>query len=233
MMAMVDAVIVVSPKLYETKSPFNKHTWLVRNGVDYAAYSAALKDPDLPPDLSAIKTPRLGYSGLIGDRLDIGMLREMAQEHPHWSLVFLGEARVSQQAEDWQAMLVLPNVHYLGRVDVSRVPYYLKGFQVGLMPYARGRESENISPLKLYDYMAAGLPVVSSDIPAAREFSQYVHLAGSSDGFAQAAMDALSNTTPERRQEWRQIATQHTWEARVEQLSDLINQYMSRHLMAP
>ena len=234
MMAMVDAVIVVSEELYRAKRPYNEHTYLVPNGVDYAAYSAALEDPNLPPELAAIPAPRLGYSGLIGDRLDLGMLQALAQEHPEWSLVFLGEARVAQQAQAWQAMLSLPNVHHLGQVDVARVPHYLKGFQVGLMPYAPGRESENISPLKLYDYLAAGLPVASTDISAARAFSRYIHLAGSADDsaagmgmpthdWARAVTDALADSAPDRRQERRQVAASHTWEQRVEQLSHIID----------
>jgi glycosyltransferase involved in cell wall biosynthesis len=200
----------------------NRNTYLVPNGVNYQAYSDALADPQFPAELSTIEMPRLGYSGLIGDRLDLEMLRTLAERHSEWSLVFLGEARVEQQAEIWQALLALPNVHYLGQVDVSHVPNYLKGFQVGLMPYTLGRESDNISPLKLYDYLATGLPVASMDIPAAREFSSYIHLASRAADFSGAISAALADTAPARCQERRRVASQHTWEARVEQLSDLI-----------
>jgi len=222
MMALVDMVVVVSKKLYEAKRLMNPNTYLVPNGVNYQAYTAALADPHLPDDLRAIPPPRLGYSGLIGDRLDLGMLKELARENPEWSLVFIGKARVSQQAETWRTLLAMPNVYYIGLVEISRVPHYLKGFQVGLMPYAQSQESENISPLKLYDYLAAGLPIASVDIPAAREFSLHIHLADSPRNFAQAVRAALADITPERRQARRDIAAQHTWEARVEQLADLI-----------
>jgi glycosyltransferase involved in cell wall biosynthesis len=222
MMALVDMVVVVSKKLREAKRPMNPNTYLVPNGVNYQAYTAALADPHLPDDLRAIPPPRLGYSGLIGDRLDLSVLKELAQENPEWSLVFIGEARVSQQAETWQTLLAMPNVHYMGLVEISRVPHYLKGFQVGLMPYAQGQESENISPLKLYDYLAAGLPIASIDIPAAREFSPHIHLADSPRNFAQAVRTALADITPECRRARRDIAAQHTWEARVEQLTDLV-----------
>jgi glycosyltransferase involved in cell wall biosynthesis len=227
MMARVDAVVVVSKKLYEAKCPYNAHTYWVPNGVDYEAYTGALTEAYLPEDLRRIKKPRLGYSGLIGDRLDLAMLKGLAQENPHWSLVFLGEARVCQQATIWESLLALPNVHYLGLVAVSQVPHYLKGFQVGLLPYALGRESENISPLKLYDYLAAGLPVASVEIPAAGEFSSYIHLANGSRNFAEAIYAALADTTPERCQSRRAVAAQHTWEARVEQLSDIIQERLT------
>jgi glycosyltransferase involved in cell wall biosynthesis len=222
MMAQVDMVIVVSKNLYEAKRPFNPNTYLVPNGVNYQAYTAALSDPHLPDDLRVIQTPRLGYIGLIGNKLNFNMLKELAQENPEWSLVLLGEVRVSEQAETWQALRALPNVHHLGPVEVSQVPYYVKGFQVGLMPYLQNRHAEHISPLKLYDYLAAGLPIASLDIPAAREFSQHIHLADNPRSFAQAVRVALADTTPERRQARRNVAAQHTWEARVEQISDLI-----------
>ena len=221
-MAQVDAVIVVSEKLYEAKRPFNPHTVLVPNGVDYQAYADALADPHLPDDLRAIACPRLGYIGLIGDRLDFTMLKELAQENPGWSLVLLGEVMVSRQAETWRALCALPNVHHLGPVDVSQVPHYVKGFQVGLMPYLQNRHAEHVSPLKLYDYLAAGLPVASVDIPAAREFSQYIQLADSPQRFSQAVRAALADTAPERCQARRKIAAQHTWEVRGEQLSEVI-----------
>lgn len=222
MMAQVDAVIVVSKELYQAKRSLNANTFLVPNGVNYGAYTAALADPHLPADLKVIPPPRLGYSGLVGDRLDLNMLKEMARENPEWSLIFLGEVRFSQQAESWQKLLAMPNVHYLGLADISQVPHYLKGFHVGLMPYIQDCHADNISPLKLYDYLAAGLPIASTDIPAAREFGSYVHLADNPQGFAQAVRTALSDTTPESRQVRRNVAAQHTWEARAEQLSDLI-----------
>jgi len=108
-----------------------------------------------------------------------------------------------------------------------QVPHYLKGFDVGLMPYRQNRHAEHISPLKLYDYLAAGLPVASMDIPAAREFSRYIHLAERSQDFAQAVRSALTDVTPERRQARRDIAAQHTWEARVGSVSELIQSLLA------
>ena len=222
MLAQVDAVFVVSEKLHEAKHPFNNNTYLVPNGVNYQMYSKALATPDLPPELQTIPPPRLGYSGLIGDKLNLDMLQDLAQRNPNWSLVFLGPVNVARQAETWQTLQAMSNVYYLGSVGVTLVPHYVKGFHVGLMPYLQDRHSETISPLKLYDYLAAGLPVASIDIPAAREFSSCIHLASHPQNFSQAVQAALADTTPERHQARRDLAAQHTWEARVEQMSELI-----------
>ena len=226
MMARVDAVIVVSQRLHKAKQPFHPHTYLVPNAVNYQAYAGAVADPHLPDDLRAIQRPRLGYIGLIGDKLDFDMLTSLARENPAWSLVLLGNERVAQQTEAWRALRALPNVHHLGPVDVAQVPHYVKGFQVGLMPYTQNRHAEHISPLKLYDYLAAGLPVATIDIPAAREFASYIHVANGQHGFCQAVRAALADTTPGRRQARREIAAQHTWEARVEQISGLIQAHL-------
>jgi glycosyltransferase involved in cell wall biosynthesis len=228
MLRAVDVVIVVSKKLYDAKSALHPHTYLVPNGVNYQAYAAALADPDIPVDLQAIKPPRLGYSGLISGKLDFKLLKELALAHPEWSLVFLGEvSRDFKRAPTWQELQRLSNVHYLGSRDVSQVPHYLKGFQVGLMPYLQSRQVDNISPLKLYDYLATGLPLVSVDMPAAHEFKPYIHLADNPQAFADAVRAALADTTPERQQTRRSLAAQHTWRARVEQISDVLRAHLT------
>jgi glycosyltransferase involved in cell wall biosynthesis len=227
LLALADVVVVVSRRLYETKSPFNPHTYIVPNGVNYKAYASALADPYIPDDIKSIRRPRLGYSGLISDKVDIDMLNKLAQNNPDWSLVFVGEARVSKQRESWRKLSTMPNVYYLGLKDISEVPYYVKAFDVGLMPYVLNRQvlvADN--PLKLYEYLAVGLPVASVDIPGVRNLRQYIHLADASQSFTQTVRAALADATPERCQVRRNLAAQNTWEDRVEQLSDVIESHL-------
>jgi glycosyltransferase involved in cell wall biosynthesis len=219
---MVDMVIVVSENLYKAKSASHPHTYLVANGVNYQAYTEALERSEIPEVLARIPAPRLGYIGLIGDKLDLGMLRILAETNPCWSLIFLGEARAPHQADSWDALQALPNVYYLGAVSAHQVPSYVMGFEVGLMPYKQNRHAEHINPLKLYDYLAAGIPVAAINIPSTREFGQYVQLAHGVDDFQRAVQAALDDNSPERYQLRRAVAAQHTWEDRVAQLSDAI-----------
>lgn len=227
MLRRADVVLVVSQKLHKAKSPFNAHTYLIPNGVNYRAYAAALDDPRLPGNLQAVRRPRLGYSGLISPKVDLEMLKALAQENAEWSFVFVGEVRVDGQAETWHALLAMPNVHYLGLVDISQVPHYIKGFDVGLMPYVLNRQVQYSCPLKLYDYLAAGIPIASVDVPAVREFVPYVHLADSSQDFGRAIRGALADTAPERCLARRKIAAQNSWEARVEQISTVIQNHLA------
>ena len=227
MMARVDAVIVVSEELHRTKRTMHPHVHLVANGVNYQLYDMALHDPKLPDPIVAIKEPRLGYIGLIGDRLDLKMLLNIAQARPQWSLVFLGEVRVEQQAAYWQNLLELPNVHHLNPVEAKEVPHYVKGFQVGLMPYRQNRHARNISPLKMYDYLAAGLPIASLDIPAVEKFNRYIYIAKTPDNYLSAIEQALSESSPDRRQQLRSVAARHSWEARAEEISTLIEFHLT------
>lgn len=227
MMARVDAVIVVSEELYRTKRLLHPHVYQVANGVNCRLYDTALQDAQLPDLMAAIKEPRLGYIGHIGDRLDLEMLLKIAQAQPQWSIVFLGEVRVDQQAAYWQRLLELPNVHYLDPVEAKEVPHYVKGFQVGLMPYRQNRHAQNISPLKMYDYLAAGLPIASLDIPAVKKFNSYIHIAKTPDDYLSAIEQALGDNSPNRRQQLRAVAARHSWEARAEEISTLIESHLA------
>lgn len=222
MMTQVDAVIVVSKSLYEAKRPMHSQVHLVPNGVNFEAYTEALRDPVLPARIQSIPAPRLGYIGLIGDKLDFAMLHDVAVDHPQWSIVMLGSVRVAQQAQLWQTLKALPNVYHLDAVPVVEVPNHVKGFAVGLMPYLQSTHANYISPLKLYDYLAGGTPIASMRIPAVEDFAPYIHLADRPAAFGAAIEAALHDTASTRREARRNIAEQHTWLARVEQLSGII-----------
>jgi glycosyltransferase involved in cell wall biosynthesis len=233
MMALVDLVLVVSEKLYETKSPFNPHTCIIPNGVDYLSYERSLADPRLPQALCEIPEPRLGYIGLVGEKVDVAMLKELAETHPEWSLVFLGVVNLDKQAESWRAMRALPNVHLLDPVPAPQVPDYVKGFQVGLMPYLLDLQVQNSSPLKMYDYMAAGIPIASIDMPPARPFESLICLAEGRQAFARAVGAALADQSPERREARRQLAKQHSWDARVQDLMGVIDARLAEREQTP
>ena len=227
LMEIADVVVVVSDELYKSKSPYNPNTYLVRNGVNFDAFDRALKDDFLPHVFQTIPQPRLGYSGSIGDRLDFEMLTEVALHHTDWSLVFLGADNVSPRArKQWEALKSLPNVYELGPVSADQVPYFVKGFNVGLMPYIQNNFSHNISPLKLYDYLAAGLPIACIDIPAVQDFAAHIHIAKNPQDFACALKSALADSSEERKRERIDLAKQNTWEARVDQLSKIIERHL-------
>jgi glycosyltransferase involved in cell wall biosynthesis len=222
----VDLAIVVSDKLLESKRPLNPNTYKIPNGVDYRAYNDAIKFRDhMPSDIRMIKGPILGYSGLISYRIDLNMIKEIALTQPQWSIVLIGTVDDTGCEKEIALLRQMPNVYFLGMKPIEQVPQYIVAFDICLIPYARNGEVENLSPLKLYDYMAAGKPIVTTDFPAANEFKELIYIANTPDRFLKSIKKALSETDSTISQSRRQAASQNTWEDRIAQISNLITTF--------
>jgi glycosyltransferase involved in cell wall biosynthesis len=225
----VDLTLVASPTVRDAKQGPGRHIELVENAVDFQAFRAAAASKKLePPELARIPRPRLGYSGLVGRRLNLDLLLRLAKARPEWSIVLLGtiDARLVERQVAQAARL--PNFHLLGARPVEDVPYYVKSFDVALMPYQRNLETLHISPLKLYEYLALGRPVISTDIPAARRCAEFVTIAEDGATFEDACARALAGRTPDGRQARIQFAAQNTWDNRVDQVTRLISGAIAR-----
>ena len=219
-----DLVFVVSEPLYRSKSPYNPHTFLVPNGVDFEAFSSAVGKPE-PSDVADIPHPRVGYVGVLNDKIDLALLQSVAEGRPQWQLVVVGPVMVRRGQEKVDALAALPNVHMLGHRSAHSVPSYMLALDVGLMPYRLNLWTANISPLKLYEYLAAGLPIVSTPIPAVAPFAGVIHVA-EPDEFVAEIEVALSDMAPEQVERRRRVAGQHTWDSRVEEISMRIEEVL-------
>lgn len=218
----VDLVFVTSPALYESKSKLHPHVVLVPNGVDYAHFA----NPDLngyrPPELEPLSRPTIGYIGVINDKIDLQLLASVARRSPQWQFAFVGPILVRHDLAGLEALQALPNVHFIGSKPVDDLPAFARAFDVCLMPYKRNEWTRNISPLKLYEYLAAGTPIVSTELPATRVFGDTLWLASDPESFASAIAEALASDSPARRERQQAMARNHTWDQRVEALSAAI-----------
>lgn len=223
MLRRADLVLVVSPQLLESKRAFNSHTYLVPNGVDTAAFEIPVP---VPADLQPIPAPRLVYGGLIGARLDLKLLSDLMRRRPDWSLVLIGQENATGTAGELEELHRLPNVYFLGLKPVQQVPAYLAACSVCLLPYARNREAHYIDPLKFYEGLAAGMPIVATPIPALRPYAGIVRLAEHVVDFEAAVESALAERQSVEAAELacrrRTVAAANTWEMRIEQISALI-----------
>jgi glycosyltransferase involved in cell wall biosynthesis len=227
LMAQADMAIVVSPALQEAKQPYNPHTYLVPNGVDFEAFRCALMEGNPPPtDLADIREPRLVYAGLVGARLDLALLKTIAQRHPEWSLVMIGQVDSRGCEEEVSHLHALPNVHFLGIKPPSAVPGYLLSSQVCLLPYGQSDECDHIDPLKLYEALASGKPVVCTPIPAALPYRDLIRLASGAGEFEAAVQESLTDPDDGIVGRRQAVAAANTWETRVEQVSALIQSHL-------
>jgi len=222
-----DLVFVTSPALMESKGRHNPRTYLVPNAVDYEAFSRALEDPSLPADLEALPRPRVGYVGALNDKVDYALLRDLARARPDWSVVLVGPWAVREDASSFDLRREA-NVHFLGKKDVALVPHYVKGLDICLMPYKLNEWTRSIDPLKMYEYLAAGRPVVSTPIPAAMAFSRWVSVADG-EHFAEAVQAAMAQDDEAARAERRRVAAQHSWEARVEFIASQLAAFLQHN----
>jgi glycosyltransferase involved in cell wall biosynthesis len=158
-LAWADLIIAVTPELVAAKGRGDPKARLLPNAADVEAFDAALARPaaaDLPPGVSR---PVVGYAGLVSVRLDLAAVAEVAVRCPAWSWVFVGQIAPAGCEAELARLRVLPNVHLLGIRPAADMPAIIAGWDVGLIPYRLSEETYHTSPLKLYEYLAAGLPV--------------------------------------------------------------------------
>lgn len=215
-----DVVITTSRRLQESKSPHHPCTHLVTHGVSYKHFAAALDEhTPIPPDMQHMAAPVFGFFGIIEDWLDLPLIAELARRRPEWTFVLIGK-----QQTDIGVCTGLANVRFLGQVPFAWLPGYCKAFDAALIPFKVNPLTVHVNPIKLREYLAAGLPVVSTDLPEVRPYRPHVLIGEGVDAFERACVAALQQRTAWHR-ELRQAAVRHeTWRDKVEQLSDIVDQ---------
>lgn len=204
LIAAADVVFTGGWSIWEAKRGQHDNIHAFPSSVDTAHFAAARGPLADPADQAALPRPRLGYYGVIDERLDLGLIASIAQAHPDWSIVMLGPlAKLSP--EDLPRA---PNIHWLGQKSYAELPAYLAGWDVALMPFALNEATRFISPTKTPEYLAGGRPVVSTPIrDVLRHYGGVtaVHIGEGEAGFLRACETALRQAV-ESAAPWRQSA---------------------------
>lgn len=218
MLQKVDVMFATAHSLLERKRVHNPEAHLASHGVDYAHFSKAL-DPEtkIPDDVAHISQPMLGFFGLIHDWIDIELFAYIAEKHPDWDVVVIGQANT-----DVSMLERIPNVHLLGRKPYAELPGYCKAFSVGLIPFAINELTEHVNPIKLREYLSAGLPVVSTPLPEVKHYSDICSVTETKEQFLAACEVAVAEDSPEIRQRRCEAMARETWEQKVSELGDHI-----------
>jgi glycosyltransferase involved in cell wall biosynthesis len=206
-----DLVIVSAERLYQSKVKTNPRTVLIRHGVDFDHFRKAL-DPDtiVPEEIRDLPHPVIGFFGLIADWVDLELMAEVAKRFPTGSMVLVGKATT-----DTSVLEQVPNVHLLGRKPYASLPSYCKGFDVALMPFRINELTLNANPLKVREYLAAGLPVVSTAIPEV-EVLGLCRIGRDHASFIQEVEQALQDPGPSVARS--ESIRSESWGARVDEL---------------
>ena len=208
-----DMVVTTSMALQKAKAPWNPNTLLVPHGVDYEHFAQAVTEnlPE-PADIADIPHPRLGFFGLIRDWVDLDLLAEVAARREDWHFVLIGDADSNVNLGKYSS---IANMHFLGRKPYAELPPYCQAFDVGLIPFKTNDLTLAVNPIKLREYLAAGLPVISSPMPEVKLYQHLIHLADTADEFIDATQSSLNENGAGRKQRAKAMA-QETWPQKVD-----------------
>lgn len=211
-LANVCGLICSSQGLLRQKGPLAKATRVVPNGVAASFLEATYR-------VRSEAQKRVGYVGAIDHRLDLDLLECAFRSFPEIDFVFLG--RVSQAAVA-ERLSAYPNVLLAGTRPYVELPQHLSQFDVGIIPFLRTPFTACIYPMKINEYLAVGLPVVSTNFGDMREFGAWAHLADSTDSFLEGLAYALEPQEIQNIQARKTFAAQQTWAGRAECLMDFL-----------
>jgi glycosyltransferase involved in cell wall biosynthesis len=222
LLAVADLVFTSSEPLWRERVRQNPNTFYIPHGVDVAHFSRAL-DPGLaiPSDLEGMPRPIVGFVGAVADFVDLELIAEAARARPEWSFALVG-----RWITDLTAVKGLPNVHLLGQRPYDALPAYCRGFDVGVIPFRINALTLRANPLKLREYLAAGLPVVSTLLPEVARYDGLVRIARARGDFVGEIERALNERDEAHIQRRLSAMRQESWDRRVEEFSERVSQLL-------
>ena len=204
-----DLLVVTAQRLYDKWSGLNRPMVLARNGVDYNFYLERCQPNSL---LAGLEHPIVGYFGAIADWFDLELMIHVAGNRPNYSFVLLGGVFEI----DVSALNRLPNVRLLGQQPYETMPQYLHHFDACLIPFKTNDTTAATDPVKVYEYLSAGKPVVSVALPELEQCRELLYIANDRDDFLVQLDRALAEDDPKIVARRRSFAEQNTWQNRYE-----------------
>ncbi len=217
-----EIIFASSTILFDKLKKFNKNTFLLRNGVDYEHFDSQirLKKPD---DIVKIPKPIIGYHGAIAEWFDLELIEYAARKLPNNSFVLIGRHTV-----EINRLARLKNVYFLGEKPYQQLPKYVQHFDVAIIPFKKNQLTLSTNPVKLYEYLASGKPVVSVDLPEIRLFKNMIHISRDSKEFVSLLGKAMKNKIKwiknVRVSERRKAMKSEDWNQRVDEMINRMNQ---------
>ena len=223
-----DMVFTGGASLYKSKQMNHHSVHLFPSSIDFAHFSRARSITSEPADQVSISHPRLGYAGVIDERMDLALIKELAAARPDWQVVMVGPI----VKIDPDLLPKADNIHYLGMKQYADLPSYLSGWDIALLPFAQNDSTRFISPTKTPEYLAAGLPVVSSpiqDVVHPYGDSGFVQIASSAQEFVEKVDQLLLNPLPEElRRKIDEFLAGSSWDQTWTRMNQLIEEFIEK-----
>jgi glycosyltransferase involved in cell wall biosynthesis len=204
-----DCIITTSESLYDKFRKTGKPVHLLTHGVDINHFNTRLSTEH--PLLGTIPKPRIGYFGLFDERSDQYLLRVLAENLPEVSIVITGDVVV-----DVADLEAFPNVYFTGPVSYSDLPSIVAGWEMCLLPYKNNIQTSSINPLKIKEYIATGLPVLSTPIPGVNELKEHIFLSSSSQEWVKKINENLILDDMNQKKDFLEILKHESWEFKVQ-----------------
>jgi UDP-galactopyranose mutase len=226
LLAAADLVFTGGFSLYESKRHLHKNVYPFPSSVDVGHFSQARTHTGDPDDQAIIPKPRIGFCGVIDERMDIDLVRFMAQMRPNWNFVMVGPVVKISESD-------LPrsnNIHYLGMKSYEALPAYMAGWDAAILPFAKNESTRFISPTKTPEYLAAGRPVVSTSIAdVVRPYGTLglVQIADDPEQFVACLEKAMAETSEQRRYRVDEFLSQECWSRTWGRMAELIEDSIS------
>jgi glycosyltransferase involved in cell wall biosynthesis len=217
--ARADLVLASAPALAARMRTLSDRVLEAPNVADTALFAEALAPGPEDSAITALPQPRIVFTGaVVGTKLDLELLAAVARRRPDWAFALVGPVGAGDPGTDVSALHGLPNVHLLGPRPYAGLPAVLRAADAALIPYAVNDLTRSVFPMKVYEYLAAGLPVVATPLPALAGVDA-ITTASDANAMAGALARALDEDSPARRQARSEAARGHSWDARLEQIS--------------
>jgi UDP-galactopyranose mutase len=222
-----DLVFTGGYSLYEAKKNRHPDVHPFPSTIDAEHFGKARLYNADPADQASIPHPRIGYFGVIDERLDLDLIEGIARRKPEWHIVMVGPvAKISHDT-----LPKLPNIHYLGIKSYHELPSYISGWDIAMLPFAHNESTRYISPTKTPEYLAAGKPVISTPIiDVLRQYGRngLVNIAGTPEEFVRVASMELENTD---RGEWleqvNELLGQNSWDKTWQRMMYLVTRKLN------
>ncbi len=218
MVKVADVIIATSTPLLNTVKRYSKNAHLIPNGCDYQFFNASQNLKSDYHKNEKVKT--IGYIGAIAPWVDLELIELVAQNFPQEEILLIGATLGGVKVPK------IENIRHLGHQIYEKIPSYLNEMDVVLIPFKRNQITRATNPIKLYEYLSMGKPIVSTYLPELLPFNQYIYMSNNKEEFIESLSMALREDDPKLVEKRKDIAQQNSWQDRVNSIIEVLLKYL-------